>query len=67
MWHQQILYPGEGAGGGGGGDATWSQLYQDVCVQKGRTGVVCRPQGSGMSENVSLKIGVKFAVSHNMG
>ena len=66
MWHQQILYSGEGAGRGGG-DATWSQLYQDVSVQKGRTGVVSRLQGSGMSENVSLKIGVKFAVLHNMG
>ena len=46
---------------------TWFQLCPDVCVQKGRTWVLFELQGSEMNENISLKMGVKFAASLNMG
>ena len=37
--------------------------YQDVCVQKRRTWVIFWLQGSEMSKNISLKMGIQFAVS----
>ena len=46
---------------------TWFQLYPDVCVEKGRTWVPFRPQVSEMSDMISLKMGVNFATSLNMG
>ena len=49
------------------GGATWFQLYPDVCVEKGRTWVPFRPQVSEMSDMTSLKMGVNFATSLNMG
>ena len=49
------------------GGATWFQLYPDVCVEKGRTWVPFRPQVSEMSDMISLKMGVNFATSLNMG
>ena len=55
-----------GGGGGGGGDLGLS-LSRYVCVQKRRTWVLFGLQGSEMSENISLKMGLKFAASHNMG
>ena len=50
-----------------GGGGTWFQLYPDVCVEKGRTWVPFRPQVSEMSDMISLKMGVNFATSLNMG
>ena len=58
---------GGSGGGGGGGGATWFQLCPDVCVEKWRTWVPFQPQGSEMSATISLKTGVKFAASLNMG
>ena len=49
------------------GGATWFQLCPDVCVQKLRTSDLFQLQGSEMSEHISLKMGVKFAASPNMG
>ena len=52
-------------GGGGGGGSTWFQLCPVLCVFKS--------EGHGSffsfkeSENISLKMGVTFAASLNMG
>ena len=46
--------------------AAWFILCPDVCVQKGRTWLLFQLQGSEMSENISLKMGVKFAASLNI-
>ena len=43
------------------------QLCPDVCVQKWRTWVLFQLQGSEMSENSSLRMGVKVAASLDMG
>ena len=51
----------------GGGGGTWFQLCPDVCVQKSRIWVLFELQRSEMSENISLKMYVKFAASLNMG
>ena len=50
-----------------GGGATWFQLYPDVCVEKRRTWVLFQLQVSEMSDMISLKMGIKFATSLNMG
>ena len=52
-------------GGRGGGDLV--PTVAGVCVQKSRTWVPFQFQGSEMSENISLKMGVIFAASLNMG
>ena len=49
------------------GGATWFQFYPDVCVEKGRTWVLFQLQVSEMSGMISLKMGIKFATSLNMG
>ena len=42
--------------------------YAWMCVLKSEGhGVFFQLQGSEMSENISLKLGVNFAASHNMG
>ena len=46
---------------------TWFQLFPDVCIQKRWTWVLFQFQVSAMSEMISLKMGVKFAASLNMG
>ena len=50
-----------------GPGATSIQLCPDVCVEKSRTWVLFGPQVSEMSEVNSLKMGVKFDISLNMG
>ena len=59
----ELLHSGKCAPGG----ATWFQLYPDVCVEKGRSWVPFRPQVSEMSDMISLKMGVNFATSLDMG
>ena len=46
---------------------TWLQLCPDVCVQKWWTWVLFLLQGSEISDNISLKMVVKFAAPLNMG
>ena len=58
----RISHPDQGQGGGGG----LGPNYGSVCP-KVRTWVLLQPHESEISENSSLKMGVKFAVSLNMG
>ena len=54
-------------GVGGGGGATCSN-YARMCVSKSeRHGSFFQLQGSEMSENISLNMGVIFAASLNVG
>ena len=52
-------------GGRGEGEVLGSNPV--VCPKVKDIWVFFQPQGSEMSENISLKMGVKFAVSFNMG
>ena len=44
---------------------TWFQLCPDVCPKV--KDILFWLQGSEMSENISLIMGIKLAASHNMG
>ena len=54
--------------GGGGGGGLLGSNYAQMCVSKSEGhGSLYQLQGSEMSENISLKMGVEFAASLNMG
>ena len=46
---------------------TATQPYPNMCVKMGRSWVLFGPQVSEMSEMISLKMGVKFAILLNIG
>ena len=49
------------------GEATWSQLVPGCVCSKVKDMGPFSALGSEISENISLKMGVKFAASLNMG
>ena len=62
VWGGCLCVPG---GGGGGGDLV-PTMPRSVRPKK-RTWVTFQLQGSEVSENISLKMGIEFAASLNIG